>query len=385
MIWLSLLIPLILSTILFVLLKNRNKSYFRNASERNNFLFCMFIIPFGVSFLVMLIMYLIMINYNTSDIEYLTFYYTKIRHVDEWNEQKTRTVSYTVNVNGSTQTQVRVETYTEYHPEEFMGYLNNGESVWISSEKFNNIKDYWNVPMQFIDMHRKYHTIDGDAQEYKWDEQKKSIYPYVLEHRYRNQIIGSQSAFKFNNITKDKANAMGLYDYPKVDKHMYEFIIGYTKHIKEEDYKSIRDFNAIYGYDKQITCFLLLYPNISSSIVEDQRSYWQGGNKNEFIICVGIDSLNNKVQWSQCFSWMDDITMEVECRKFINNQDTLNIIEVSDWLENNIKLWERKCFEDFNYLNVVLTDKQEIDILFSVLSISIATLLIFLIPIIKKE
>ena len=63
--------------------------------------------------------------------------------------------------------------------------------------------------------------------------------------------------------------------------------------------------------------------------------------------------------------------MEVQCRDYINNQDKLNIINLSNWLESHLHLWKRKEFKDFNYLNVSLTDSQEITILWTVIIISI--------------
>ncbi len=372
MIWFSLFIPFILS-ILFLLYFNKDSFSDRFNSDELKFNLVVLFVPTLIVGIVMLIMNLAMISNNTDDVEYLSYYYTKIYHEDKWNERvwvtKTRTV---IDNKGNTHTETYKVRETRTHPEKWYGYLNNGSELSLTPNEYYNIRKRWNVPEHFIDKHRDYYTIDGDAQEYIWDNNNETIKTYVKKHHYTNKVIGTETAFKFNEITQEEAKTLGLYDYPNIDNNdEQDPIIGYKKFISFNDIKQIKLYNALNGYKKQIGVYVLIYPNSSSSIVEDQRSYWQGGNKNEFVICVGIDSLTNKIQWSQCFSWLDDITMEVECRNFINSQDKLNITVLNNWLEKNSNLWKRKEFSDFNYLNVSLTDSQEITILWTVIILSI--------------
>lgn len=372
MIWFSLFIPFILS-ILFLLYFNKDSFSDRFNSDELKFNLVVLFVPTLIVGIVMLIMNLAMISNNTDDVEYLSYYYTKIYHEDKWNERvwvtKTRTV---IDSKGNTHTETYQVRETRTHPEKWYGYLNNGSELSLTPNEYYNIRKRWNVPEHFIDKHRDYYTIDGDAQEYIWDNNNETIKTYVKKHHYTNKVIGTETAFKFNEITQEEAKTLGLYDYPNIDNNdEQDPIIGYKKFISFNDIKQIKLYNALNGYKKQIGVYVLIYPNSSSSIVEDQRSYWQGGNKNEFVICVGIDSLTNKIQWSQCFSWLDDITMEVECRNFINSQDKLNITVLNNWLEKNSNLWKRKEFSDFNYLNVSLTDSQEITILWTVIILSI--------------
>lgn len=369
MIWFSLFIPFLLSCVFFVWYKDKMGSYHK--METSEYL-CIFVVPTIFIALIMLTMFGIMISNNTDDIEYLSYHYTKIRHEDAWNERVWVTKYRTVrDADGNKHEESYCVQETKYHPEEWYGYLNNESKHSLCLDEYNTIKKSWNVPENCIDMHRDYYTIDGDAQEHIWDINRKTIKTYVKEHHYTNKIIGSQSAFKFNEIKTEEAKELGLYDYPCIKRHEQNPIIGYTRFVRKDNVNKFKMLNAFYGYNKQICFYLLIYPNTSASIVEDQRSYWQGGNKNEFVICVGIDSLTNKVQWSQCFSWLDDITMEVECRNFINNQNKLDINSLGDWLEKHLHLWKRKEFNDFNYLNVDLTDGQEIAILWTVIILSV--------------
>lgn len=366
MIWFSLFIPFFISIIVYFVTKNKHPN-------KTEILLGILFIPTITIAFVILIMSLIMENYNQTDTEYLSYHITKIRHEDDWNERvrvrKTRT---TYDSDGKPHEETYHTYETRYHPEEYFGYLNNNKKINITIETYDCVKNRWNVPMKFIDMHRKYYTIDGDAQEYHWDGNKNTIKTYVVEHSYVNKIIGSQSAFKFNEVTEKEAKILGLYEYPKIEGHEQNPIVGYNKFVSRDDIHQIQMLNGFYGQDKEITFFILIYPNTAVSIVEDQRSYWQGGNKNEFVICVGVDSLTNNVQWAQCFSWLDDTTMEIECSNFINKQKSFNVKQLGIWLENNLHLWKRKEFNDFDYLNVTLSGKQEIGILWTVIILSIA-------------
>lgn len=363
MIWFTLIIPTIAAIILCWNIPNTYRT-------KNIKLFAGLGIP-AISLFIFGIMYSSMIYSNVHDTEYLSYYYTKIRHTDSWNEQVTRTKTRTVYINGKPHTQTYTVKETVEHPEEWHAYLNNNKSISISKKEFNKIKSLWNTPEIFIDMHRFYYTKDGDAQEYNWNNKKSDIQIYTKSHSYINPIINSESQFKFNNISKKEAKELRLYDYSDINKHKQNPIIGYNKFVTQQNIKNIQYLNAYYGYNKQICFYVLIYPNTTVSIVEDQKSYWQGGNKNEFIICVGIDSISNSVQWAECFSWQDDITYDVKCKNYIYSQNKFDINKLSVWLEHNIHNWKRKEFKDFNYITVHLYPTQELIILVVMIIITI--------------
>ena len=347
----ALLIPIIVSFILWLIMyKNCN-----NKSLSILFVPTLFCIAIAGA------MYVGFVIYNTIDTEYLNFYVEKIRYEEPWNEEvevrKTRTDK---NSDGSTSEETYVTYETKYHPAKYTATLNNEDDVYIDADTYYKYKHLWNVEECFIDMHRHYHTQDGDAYECNWDNNVNTIIPYVTSHHYTNKVLGSESAFKLNYISDKDAQELCLYDYPEVHNGEQNPIICYNnKFINDTDIKYLQTFNALNGYDKQIMIYMLIYPNeFNASIVEDQRSYWQGGNKNEFIICCGIDTLTNKVNWAECFSWQDDITLDVNCRNYINTMDSLNVIKVVDYLNDNIDLWHRKEFSDFAYLSVPISTKQ---------------------------
>ena len=87
-----------------------------------------------------------------------------------------------------------------------------------------------------------------------------------------------------------------------------------------------------------------------------QRGYWEGGNKNEFVVCLGIGD-SNIVEWCNAFSWSDAPWLDVETRQWFTEHDTLDLYAYGMWLEENVpSQWKRKNFSDYEYIHAELTD-----------------------------
>jgi len=389
------LIPILLTVILIAICRVvKGKEFFDQKYKEDGAATAMFLsIP--TLFTLMLIAFLSfsMKSCNSTDTEYLSYYYTKLRHTDKWNEYIHQTCTRRVKT-GETQDGEPIYKEEEYdcsyvdeHPERWIAYDNDNSEIYLNEDEWMRIKNKWKVPSIFVDMHRDYYTLDGDAQDYAWDKKKETIETYSQTHQYHNYIANSQSQFKFRDISRDEAKELGLYDYPKIENNEQNPIIGYIKFIKNSDIKELQYLNAIYGKSKQFRTFVLIYADKSPSIVEDQRCYWQGGNKNEFIICIGIDSKTNELKWVNGFTWMDDETMLLRCRDEMSQKKQFLIKDYSQWIQKNIKLWKRKEFKDFEYIeeDVSLTDGQMMEIMVTVIIVNILILIIFGCAIMSNE
>lgn len=97
-----------------------------------------------------------------------------------------------------------------------------------------------------------------------------------------------------------------------------------------------------------------------------QKAYWQGGNKNEFVVCLGVK--NNTVIWCNPFSWSDEPMLEVKTRDYFIKHPYINFKDYAEWLDTQIdKNWHRKEFNDFNYLSIELSIGWYITILIIIL------------------
>ena len=305
---------------------------------------------------------------NSKDIEYLGGYITKITHYDDWDEwiHKTCTRQVPAGRDSKGNTIYRTETYDcsyrEYHPERWMytDDLGNEHHFYSKDEFWDAHSDLGKPRSVFRDMHRHYYTKDGDAQDYFWDSTIEHLRSLTWKHTYENKIKGSNSTvMRFKDISKEEARKLGLYDYPEVKAQDQSPVVGYKVDYLTEKY--IKYINSEYGRRKQFRLYILGWTGKSISISEEQRSYWQGGNKNEFVVCLGYKG--DSVTWVNAFSWCDDPKLEVATERYFKDNPKLDLIEFSGWLEKNLGLWKRKEFKDFDYISIPLTSGQQIGLL----------------------
>lgn len=322
---------------------------------------------YGIVIIIPILLHIIvrsiMVSCNVTDVEYLGNYITKIRHYDEWDEWVHRTCTRTRTVGDRTVTETYDCSYRDYHPERWSYFDKNGNEHWLYYKKdYDAIKRKFGTPEVFVDMHRNYYRIDGDAQEYHWNGSINTIWTVTHEHKYKNKVQQNTSIFGFNRIKDDEADTLGLYCYPKINYDVdYDQIpVLSNSFVPKNQIDAIKYINGFYGDTYQFRLFVLLFENKDIEISELQRSYWMGGNKNELVVCLGVN--NNNIEWCNAFSWCDVPTLDIKTESYFAEKDSLDLVDYSlmikECLENNE--WERKNFDDFSYIRSELTFKQEI-------------------------
>lgn len=336
-----------------------------------------YIVLIAPTLLFVFLIQIIMIEINAIDTEYLGSYVTRITYYEEWDEMvwrtKTRRVPCGVDSNGHTK--YRTETYQvrerAYHPEKWV-YVDSESKTehQISKETYDIIKKRLSSKPIFRDMKRKYHRIDGDAYDIFWDKSVNHIYEITTPHEYKNKISAKEShtIFKFSNISEDEANKIGLYDYPKVNDLTQNPILGGNP--SDNEIQRIKYINAMYGKQYQFRCYILIFENKDISISEKQKAYWQNGNKNEFVVCLGVE--NNIVVWSNSFSWCDEPKLEVSTKEYFIQNQQLDIDKYGQWLQTQIPIkWKRKEFNDFEYIKVGISGGQYLTLLIIMIILNI--------------
>ena len=142
---------------------------------------------------------------KTTDTEYYGGYITKVRHYDEWDEWIERRCTRQVEVGKDSEGNAIYEeesydcSYRQYHSQYWVYFSNiSGGEHHISEQQFNDIKRRFNSPKIFVDMHRDYYTIDGDAQDYMWPNTRNTIRTITEKHEYKNKVKASNSIFNFS-------------------------------------------------------------------------------------------------------------------------------------------------------------------------------------------
>ena len=305
----------------------------------------------------------------TSCEEYLGSRVSSIHYEAPWTEIVVRNET---KVDGKGRVQIVCRVRHIHHPERYYFYTTLGSRFGISRSYFYRIRDLWRV-----NIHRDRWTgpnIRGGVRtgfHYNYNDLDATRYfdirywvPVTESHTYKNKIRCSNSIFKFEKINKGKARSLGLVDYPVISGLDAPSVLSKDFPIPYYVDDLFRKFNAGVAPYSQMRLYILLFDwQRGIGISELQRAYWQGGNKNEFVICIGMDA-SATIHWARAFSWADEQQLETEVAQELLNRKQLDWEFLYYWLYNNISRWKRKEFKDFNYIQVTLPLRHILWILF---------------------
>jgi len=291
--------------------------------------------------------------------EYWGAYLTEANYYEDWNEyiHKICSESYPCGTDSEGNTTYCTRfydcSYVDYHPEYWEVENSIGESFRVSKNYFEDLCKMWNN-RTFVDMARNFHTDDGDAYTTKFDKEPAHLIPTTTEHIYENRVQASHSVFNFREFKKGEASALGLYDHPPVKGFTQNCILGPWASAQDEGKgeKAIAFLNAVFGKPSKVRVYLLLWMNKPLSISHEQEAYWKGGNKNEVVVCVGVDP-SYTPQWARVFGWTKNETLKIEVRNRIMSQKKLDVVDLAHALELQILgKTIRRDFREFSYLTV---------------------------------
>lgn len=354
------------------------------------------IIPLVVSALIIFITSLISNNNLMSDEEYRSSLIVKARYYEYWESWVVKECSRQVpcGEDCSTDSQGKRTCHTKYCTEYYdcSYYDHNYEYYQITDElninhnvsknEYLKLKSKWNSNPNFIELNRniKYHYscgVDGDAYEINWnpiDIHKTETYNWIGSFVNRTRL--NKSAFNYQNkITDQIADSIGLYRYPTInynDNNSQQYILGLDK-LKIYNKQQIDSITNLYnhlnghlGPRNKVHVFVLLFHNKSQDIALTQEAYWEGGNQNELVVCIGLDKNDNnviKLQWVKSFSWTDNKKTLIDIRENIMEQDTLDFISYHNIIKSaiiNDKYHYKNLDKDFEYLDADLSDNSVI-------------------------
>lgn len=198
-----------------------------------------------------------------------------------------------------------------------------------------------------------------------WNKSENTRKGVFTKHKYENRIKSSDlTLFNISIITDDEADSLGLYKYPsKIDIYNCPVFIGYDASIEMHD--KYRRLNAKFGPSNQFRLWILVYKNKPQSIAHLQENYWVKGNKNELILCIGMND-NNEIQWSHAFSWATSNILTSEIKSKIldlyeytihtkNGQTLPFVLPLNNQLKKDISKLTKI---DTNYLPPILPLKE---------------------------
>jgi len=191
-------------------------------------------------------------------------------------------------------------------------------------------------------------AITGNVYACTWTSKINQIYPYESIHTYVNKVRATKNTFNFSEPSEEDIQ---LFPRP-ADTGNMSSIISYGCPVNPADELYLRQVNAHIGSQCQIHIMLLLFDSekYSRSVTDRVLSVWQGTNKNELAIFMGLK--NNSISWIHVNSWLDNTTLHSLLETELLGQN-LNVEQLGEKLLSYVpKYWIRKEFKDFDYLKV---------------------------------
>ena len=306
---------------------------------------------FGITILGMILIPVLTSKIATTDKEYWGGYVSQAFYEEDWNEYIHQTCTMTQSDGkGGTTTTYYDCSYVNYHPPQWYLKDSNGITISISQKEFNRLKNLFGN-ISFVELNRHYHSDDGDLYVTKYQGEYEKLVPVTTIHTYENRVQAANSVYKFETVSDRDKKALGLFDYPNIDGYDCSSILGA---VYPETKSYLNRFNAINGAKKQLRVWLLVFRNkdVQSGLMQEQ--YWKGGNKNEFVICIGLDNENN-FQWGHVFSWTPEKETLVLGRDILYSYEGKKI-DLLECMKNMTSMllekFERKKFSEFQYLSI---------------------------------
>ncbi len=332
----------------------------------------------GLSALVLLIGRTVMVSVRTSDTEYLGSYTVRIEYYEAWNEYIHKTCENRT-CTGSGKDEVCTTTtydcsYVQEHDEEWHKIDQLGNDFDISKSEYDQLARQFGTKAEFVELNRDYHTEDGDEYLIQWNGDRSRLDANTWAHGYENKIQASHSIFRLREVSPQIKQRYGLYDYPAINGTQQLPVLSHTALSYPQQVRPYEIMNAVLGHQKQVRVFVLLFHNQPREAGIWQEHYWEGGNKNELVICLGLNG-QGQVTWTNTFAWEDNPLTELKIRDLFLSQGALDLARAATPVEQTVlQHWKRKQFADYNYLQVELTGGQVIGlyVLIALLTLGIA-------------
>ena len=246
----------------------------------------------------------------------------------------------------------------DYHSEYWEINTEFGNSDRISKSDYTRLTKKWSNE-KFCDKHRDFHSIDGDWYVTDFPGADDLIECFVSTHTYENRVQASDNIVNFPEVSEEDVKLYNLYEYPLIlDGYKQKGILGFGDSTQRAAENKVQIINAKLGPKKQVKLFILVFRNMDEQVAYYQECLWKGGNKNEFVVCIGIDNLMN-VKWCKPFSYTENQDIKIETRNFVKRMGKLNLSSVADFLKVEIEQkFSRKHFKEFDYLTVEPKDWQ---------------------------
>lgn len=282
----------------------------------------------------------------------------EIQHWEKWTTEESRQVRYQCGTDkdGNAEYCYRTEYYTETHGPYWYAIDESGRKNSINSSEYDKWKRTWQNE-KVIGHNRGSsagwnRSISGDILSCKWTGEFEEMFPWHSINSYENRVRGSHSIFRTMEPTE---KMLAKWKRP-ADLRDSSPIFGFGVNVAGEDSLFMKRINCLLGPVHQVHTLIYLFDSseYGSSITDEVLSAWDGPNKNEIIIFIGIDK-NNNVDWIRVESWSDNTKLHGMIESSFSNTQ-FRVRSLGTYIQTNIGgNWKRKEFKDFEYIQIKIS------------------------------
>jgi hypothetical protein len=264
--------------------------------------------------------------------------------------------SYYYHAYDSHYTDSKGKRHTVHHSPYWQVRDQHGNKTNVSHSCYNSLRDKWGGDSAYGITSPPHSDSWGGVISYvPWDKKLETLQVMTTKNIYENRIRHSHSVFRYQDVSEKEAKEANLFDYPGVSEYKTYHIL--NKHPSVSTAEAEHNLREWLGWNAgrlQLNVYILIWHNTPYETAVLQERYWQGGNKNEFIICTSLDN-DGKVQWSHSISWTPQERLKVDVQNYVRDQKKLNLPDLVKYLETELpKSWVRRDFAEFKYLAVEL-------------------------------
>lgn len=307
-----------------------------------------YLLVVAVPFVFVLVVRTVSVDSQTRDVEWIRLHAVEGWYEESWNRYVHRTCT-----TGGKRPRRYNCSYVETIPPRWWVKLSDGTRRDVFPAHFERLKTRWEGA-RFVEMHRPSHTKDGDAWTTSWPRGEVSrLQPWSVERSWENRIHAARSVFGYSPVDTATRRRLGLVEYPTGSGPDLPQVLGTTDTNADE---LLRGRNALVGGADGPSIFLIVFEGQGPAAGRAQEAYWEGGNRNEFVVCVGRKQ--GRTTWVHPFSWTPDKKLAVEVRDLLTAHDSLALSAMADSVSRRvIPRWRVRDFHEFDYLRVEPTPR----------------------------
>lgn len=321
-------------------------------------------IPTLACFFFILIFKFTVEKIQVNDTEYHGSTVVEARYYESWETWVKRTCTRTTKVGKTTVTTTYDCSYCDHTGPKWTIINSLGNEISISEKYYSYLIKLWRATPKFVELNRRINHHwgcgkDGDMYKITWDRNPLTAKSTTTSHWYENRVQAAHSAFDFVEVTEEDIKNYKLFDYPKMEGWRQETVLGLDSLLsipraKVNLLKQMSDYlNGELGPKKHARIYFLFFTSQSQISASMQEAYWDGGNDNEVVICIGIDPKTQKMTWVKPFTWSPNRRIIPDIREGIMSIDTLDPLRISQTIQDIVlKEYKRKDFKEFSYLTV---------------------------------